>query len=90
VLSSWWNWWYGGSFSGRVFVEYLPILVLPLAIFLGQVRNWWAKSLMVIALVIVVGLCQFQTYQYRYFIIHWENMTKEKYWEVFLEVNHKP
>ena len=84
VLSTWWNWWYGGSFSGRVFVEYLPILVLPLAIFLGQVRNWWARLLMVLALVIVVGLCQFQTYQYRYFIIHWENMTKEKYWEVFL------
>ena len=24
VLSSWWMWYYGGSFSGQVFVEYLP------------------------------------------------------------------
>jgi hypothetical protein len=86
VLSSWWSWWYGGSFSGRVFVEYLPIVALPLAIFLGQVRQVWVKLLMVLTLTVVVGLCQFQTYQYRYFIIHWENMTKEKYWEVFLTI----
>ncbi len=24
ILSSWWNWWYGGSFSSRVFVDFIP------------------------------------------------------------------
>ncbi len=87
VLSSWWNWWYGGSFSGRVFVEFLPILVLPMATALGLLRQTGAKVVAVSLLMALVALCQFQTYQYRYYLIHWENMTKEKYWEVFLKMN---
>jgi hypothetical protein len=29
--------------------------------------------------VLFVVLCQIQTYQYRYFIIHWSEMNQEKY-----------
>ena len=29
---------------------------------------------------------QIQTYQYRYYIIHWENMDKAHYWQHFLQV----
>jgi hypothetical protein len=39
---------------------------------------------MVVLLVIV---CQIQTYQYRYNQIHWSEMNKEKYWEVFLRID---
>jgi hypothetical protein len=31
VLSSWWMWYYGGSFSSRVMVEYLPFFFILLA-----------------------------------------------------------
>ena len=31
ILSSWWQWYYGGSFSSRVYVDYLPIFMIVLA-----------------------------------------------------------
>jgi hypothetical protein len=82
IFSCWWNWWYGGSFGQRVLVEFLPIFALLLAYLLRIGRNIWVK----IAIILCIVLCQIQTYQYRYFIIHWENMNNEKYWDVFLKL----
>jgi len=82
IFSCWWSWWYGGSFGQRVLVEFLPIFAILLALLLKVKKNVWVK----IAMVLCILLCQIQTYQYRYFIIHWEDMNKEKYWEVFLKL----
>jgi len=38
-------------------------------------------------IIIMIIICQFQTYQYRYYFIHWENMTYESYCKVFLRVD---
>jgi hypothetical protein len=86
VLSSWWNWWYGGSFSTRVFIEYLPFIAILLLFAMKMLRARIARGAFTALVVIVVVLCQLQTYQYRYNIIHWEDMTREKYWEVFLRL----
>ena len=82
IFSCWWSWWYGGSFGQRVLVEFLPIFALLLAYLLSIKRNLLIK----ISIVLCILLCQIQTYQYRYFIIHWEDMNREKYWEVFLKL----
>lgn len=85
VLSSWWSWWYGGSFSGRAFVEYLPFFALPLAILI-QHSTIKIRPIIVSLMFVFLALNQFQTYQYRYYIIHWESMDKERYWDVFLSL----
>lgn len=87
VFSSWWMWFYGGSFSSRVYVEYLSFFALPLALCLNKFNK---KKLVVAftALVLIVIVCQIQSYQYRYYEIHYSEMTKEKYWEVFLGLQH--
>lgn len=86
VFASWWNWWYGGSFSTRVFTEFLPVLAIPLASLLhhlsGRRRAW-----LIAVMVILVVVCQIQTYQYRYTLIHWEEMDFERYWAVFLRID---
>jgi len=87
VLSSWWNWWYGGSFSSRVYVEYIPLFSILLAMALEGIINKPLKKAYITLIVILVIVCQIQTYQYRYYFIHWEDMTKEKYWNVFLRVD---
>lgn len=84
VLSSWWNWWYGGSFSSRVYVEYLPLFGIFLAMLFQNIKRFFFRTVCLPIVIVLIALCQFQTYQYRYYIIHWENMTKEKYWDVFL------
>tara|TARA_B110000503_G_C7139366_1_gene410233 strand:- start:990 stop:2285 length:1296 start_codon:yes stop_codon:yes gene_type:complete len=83
VFSSWWMWFYGGSFSARVMVEFIPLFMLPLALLLNQLTGARRAALSIVV-VLLIGLCQIQSYQYRYYEIHYSEMTQEKYWEVFL------
>jgi len=87
VLSSWWMWHYGGSFSSRVFVEYIPFFVILLAIALHSIQIKKLKRLFAGIILLLIVVCQIQTYQYRYYQIHWSDMTREKYWEVFLRID---
>jgi len=81
ILSSWWLWYYGGSFSSRVMVEYLPYFMVLLGLMLTHIKI--PKT--VIGLIIVLTLfCQLQTYQYRYGYLHYDSMTSEKYWDLML------
>lgn len=87
MFSSWWCWWYGGSFSGRPFLDFGILIILLLASGIEHFkRTIWGKSMMFFILFILVIFCQFQIYQYRYYLIHWEEMNRDKYWEVFLKI----
>ena len=87
VLSSWHSWWYGGSFSSRVYLEYLPFFAILLGLALENIQLKWAKSVYISLIFAFVLICQIQTYQYRYHQIHWSEMTREKYWDVFLRID---
>lgn len=83
VLSCWWMWYYGGSFGSRVMIEYFPVFAL-LLFYLVSVPMKPAMKMSIIAIIVILTLfCQLQTYQYRYELIHWSEMTQEKYWAVF-------
>lgn len=84
VLSSWWQWYYGGSFGSRVMIEYTVYFAIPLA-FLLQ-KNRFRKGIAV-AVVLLLFVCQIQTYQYRYGYLHWSEMNKERYWDNFLRID---
>ncbi|NEN22427.1 hypothetical protein G3O08_02785 [Cryomorpha ignava] len=87
VFSSWWMWYYGGSFSSRVYVEYIPLFMILFAVLLAEAKSKkWRIALLSLTFLLLV-VCQVQTYQYRYYEIHWDEMTKEKYWDVFLMRN---
>ncbi len=86
ILSSWWMWYYGGSFGTRVIVEFLPMFALLLFFFLRSLKTKLTKAVGFSLVILLSLFCQFQTHQYRYLIIHWSEMTKEKYWEVFGKV----
>lgn len=83
MLSSWWNWYYGGSFSSRVYVEYLPLFIIILGYALHKIKRPVLKPVFVGVLALLIILCQYQIYQYRYGKIHWENMNKELYLKSF-------
>ena len=87
VFSSWWMWYYGGSFSSRVYVEYIPLFMILLATMLHAMRSKPVKKVFIATIILLTILCQIQTYQYRYYQIHWADMTQEKYWDVFLRVD---
>jgi hypothetical protein len=87
ILSTWWMWWYGGGFSGRVFIEFFPFFIILYALLMDNVRRKWAiKTLFTLSIVITL-FCQIQIYQYRHYQIHWEDTDKELYWKNFMRID---
>lgn len=45
IFGSWWAWWFGGAFGHRCYVEYLALLIFPLAYLIDLVvkqdRSWF-------------------------------------------------
>lgn len=84
VISSWWMWYYGGSFGHRTFIEFYPLFGIGLAYVFqygwGVLRPWIAVGMA--AALTVVSLVQ--TYQYRTHILPFDNMDAEKYRSLFL------
>ncbi|MDD5506749.1 MAG: hypothetical protein PHD25_00290 [Bacteroidales bacterium] len=87
VLSSWWMWYYGGSFSSRVYIEYFSIFAILLGLTLEGLPGLIPKRIYISLIIVLILVCQVQTYQYRYYFIHWSEMNKEKYWEVFMRID---
>jgi hypothetical protein len=87
MLSSWIMWYYGGSFSQRVFVDYLAFFAILLAISFMNIPSGWKRNTYLSITFVLVLFCQFQTYQYRHMVIHWSDMTKEMYWKNFWKLD---
>lgn len=93
LVFSWWNWFYGGGFGCRALLESLVFLSLPMAVFfefLFSLKQYFLKFTIFIILSGFVYLNLFQTYQYKYCIIHWDLMNQEYYWKVFLKKSIPP
>lgn len=85
VISSWWAWMYGAGFGHRAFIDFYPFFIVPLAVLIGRIN--WKISIPVFSGVfyLAITLNVIQIYQYKYFILHWMDMNREKYWLIFLE-----
>lgn len=84
VVSSWWMWYYGGSYGQRPFIEFYPLFAIGLAYSLdngiGILKPWF---LMLLGFTLV-AIQLIQTYQYVEHIIPFDGMTKSRYWNLFL------
>lgn len=83
VFSSWHPWWYGAGFSYRPMVDYLCYFGILMA-FVARFKSMILKLGLGLLMVLAVPLNIVQTYQYNNYILHINEMDKEKYWEVFL------
>jgi hypothetical protein len=84
IISSWWDWKYGSSFGSRVMVDYYSLFVLFVNPFF-KIRQTRFKALYTLLFLPLCFISIVQTYQYQTFILHDSQMTKEKYWRVFLK-----
>ncbi len=92
ITFSWCSWWYGGGFGMRALIQSYALLSLPMASFIKTfiIRDDYTTILkkltgifFVILFVSFITLNLIQTWQYHRGIIHYDSMTKEKYWDVF-------
>lgn len=92
VAFSWWCWWYGGSFGMRAMIDVLPFIALGFAAFsenmLNNQENPYSTKLYVAAVLLGIGLNQFQVYQYRKGILHYDSMTSQAYWKIFGQIHY--
>jgi hypothetical protein len=87
VVFSWHQWWYGGGFGARPMVNVLPLLALPIAVLAEDLHRryrtmWWS---MLVTVYVGIRLNLFQLEQFPSTIMHYDSMTMERYFEVFLE-----
>lgn len=89
VAASWWCWWYGGSFGQRSMIDLYALLALPMAALFDEIRKIkFARISLNFILAFFIYLNFYQTEQYRKTIIHYDGMTREAYWSVFLSLNY--
>jgi hypothetical protein len=87
VLSCWWMWFYGGSFGMRPMIEFFPLFALLFYFLINAIKIKTLRWGIITLTFLIVLLCQFQTLQYRYEVIHWSDMNKESYWKTFLNID---
>ncbi len=92
LISSWWCWWFGGSFGMRALVQTYAFLVFFLCVFIEKIidSNIYkplldnAVKLTTAAIFIfLINLNLIQAYQAKKGILHYDAMTKKAYWTVF-------
>lgn len=54
IVASWWNWWFGCSFGGRNYVEYLAPFSIPLGYLLFRTRSKLLRTLLILSILLFV------------------------------------
>jgi len=88
VLSSWWCWWYGGSFGQRSMIDFYGLMAIPLAALFDSAIKKRIINYVFIAIVFgLVAFNQFNIQQLRNMALSYWWVNKEGYWENFLKLH---
>ncbi len=87
LLSSWWSWWFGGSFGQRSMVDIYGLMAFPLAAVIAKKRKYKLSKIILLTILFILTIFnQFQIQQHRNKAIHYWWTNKEAYWETFLKL----
>ncbi len=91
LISSWWSWWFGGSFGMRAMVQYYPLLSIGFVVLFDQLfKKKFLKIIVPVCVILFCTLNIIQTSQYKRAIIHWEGMNSRVYKMVFFKFHFTP
>jgi hypothetical protein len=92
VISSWWTWWYGGSFGMRPLIDIYGIMAFGLAAttetLLKQTKKIKYAGFVFLILFTTQGI--WFNMKYHYGSIHWDSMTKAAYFDSFFRLHPSP
>lgn len=88
VISSWWCWWYGGGLGMRPFVDLFVLLIIPIS-FLFQNANNIIRFILVAFVALTTFMYQVYDFQMRKNILHYDQMTKEQFFSVFMKEDQR-
>lgn len=87
LISSWWIWYYGPSFGHRVFIDFYPILFIPLAYLIDSRQSRLSKYVFLLVASAFVILNIIQSYQFKNEILSQSDMNWAKYRYVFGKID---
>lgn len=92
IISSWWDWWYGGSLGLRPFIDSYGVYSIGLATFLTWLlkRTWLLRTLLLVVFLLATMISGWHFQRYRGGSIHWVAMTREAYFDSFLSKHPNP
>lgn len=88
INSSWWCWWFGGSFGNRSYIDAYGLFALAVAATVEAVlksRKPLLRGVFLSVAGLLVMLNLFQHWQYRHGYLHYASMTREAYFRGFLK-----
>lgn len=82
INSSWYSWWFGGSYGQRAYIDIYGLMALPMGAFINMLvtRKWITKLAVFIIFSLFIGHNIFQSKQFINGAVHYSGMTKEAYW----------
>jgi hypothetical protein len=88
VTASWWDWWYGGGFGIRAYIDIYGILGIPMAALLtwAFARKFYYKLAILTLFFLITARSTFHYFQYHYGACHWSSMTREAFFDSFWRV----
>ncbi|MFL5763645.1 MAG: hypothetical protein ACJ77K_06855 [Bacteroidia bacterium] len=92
LLASWWAWSYGICWGMRPMIDYYALLSFPMAAGFsyffegGRMKKLFASA----ALILIIILNLFQTWQYKNGAIHYDDMSREAYFYDFFRTKPTP
>ncbi len=85
IISSWWDWQFGGSFGHRGFVDPLPIFAIGIAAFFERICSRpVTRRVATVVVVLAIALNLFQMLQYWNHVLPFSDTTWDQYRRVFL------
>ena len=91
LLMSWWSWWFGGGLSIRAFIDFYPVLAIPLAISIQRMlyQTKWKKVVLLSVFLVFALKGTHYTMQMHYGGLHYDSNTKESYLSNFFHTKAK-
>jgi uncharacterized membrane protein len=68
-------------------IDYYIFFMIALASLIQAVTTKLPRRLLIGLVIAITLFTQIQTYQYRYYKIHWEEQTKDRYWSEFMRID---
>jgi hypothetical protein len=86
VIASWWNWWFGGGFGHRAFVESYAVLALPLSALFAAARSGAQRLTLALLSLLFVAWTQQLAILYYLRMIDYEGLDAQAVYDILWSI----
>lgn len=90
IVTAWFDWRYGASYSARALVQSYAVMALPLAALIQLSLTKTKRYLAIPFFAFLICLNLFQIWQYNKTILHYNDMNRQYYQAIFLDNDPTP